>query len=74
MMTMNLIKIINVKNKEDEIYLLLDNSIEESDQSQKIRRREAASGGKTPPPLKDNDKMSKRHILGRKIKQIIDKI
>ena len=44
-----------IRFKEGEIYLLLDNSIEESDQSQKIRRREAVSGGKTPRPLKDND-------------------
>ena len=40
------------KNKENQIYLQLDNSIGEFGQSQKTRRREAVSGGKTPRPVK----------------------
>ena len=36
----------------EENYLLSDNSIEEFDQSRKIRRREAVSGGKIPRPAK----------------------
>ena len=40
------------EHNEDENYLLSDNSIEEFDQSRKIRRREAVSGGKIPRPAK----------------------